>query len=284
MGQHKITSIVINPSGERAATLDSAGALMLWDARTCTPLGPIPRPRASKGTARLLAWHAGEGALLLVEGGTVVLRDPITGAVLRRWKAHDKPAVMAVASGDGGRVVTATQNSVRLWDVATGQCVGTRASRYPSPPKAAALGTHPTRCNLLWLDFVDSIDFADPWVRSSSSNYYNKAASLDVEPERQWFVIGGQHGNLRCWGLDGGIAAQVQEAHTVPVATVLVLPGSSAVLSAASDGLVKRWSVEAQMQLQSTWIAPQPVTAAARTPSGSVLLGGQRGLLFRAPD
>jgi len=27
----------------------------------------------------------------------VVLRDPATGAVTRKWKAHDKPAVMAAA-------------------------------------------------------------------------------------------------------------------------------------------------------------------------------------------
>src|SRR5262249_48197568 len=138
-GQDRLTlkgcNAVFSPDGKRLASTSGIGTIFA--------LGSRPLESEFGGAVKL--WDAGTGRELLTlqgdSGGqlgvafspdgmrlassgfqTVTIWDPATGQIIRTWKGHAEVVHGLAFSPDGKRLASAGwDNTVKVWDVATGQ-------------------------------------------------------------------------------------------------------------------------------------------------------------------
>jgi WD40 repeat protein len=123
-----------SPDGQRLATASLDGTVKLWSARdgyaavalrsASSPLNGLvfsPDGRRLAGQSR-------------TQRGTVVVLDTATGKEVRRFAGHDKQIAALAYAPDGRRVASLSlDNTVRVWDAATGQALHTlRLSGQPA--------------------------------------------------------------------------------------------------------------------------------------------------------
>jgi len=136
-----VTSVAYTPDGRRALSGDANGLLILSDLD-----GGDAVMRTGIQLPRMGGWHAedapvlnlvispeGRRALSSAGDGTLVLWELVHAGEIRRFEGHQSPEILSVAfTPDGKRVLTGEwgdafgffygdSNSLRLWDVETGE-------------------------------------------------------------------------------------------------------------------------------------------------------------------
>ncbi len=184
----------------------------------------------------------------------VVLTRP-GGTLVRILDAH--APVSAVAALDARRVVSgsAADNTLRLWDVGSGEVIGTLEGHttgvnavavldesrlvsgsqgHPPPPPGQA-GTPPSAALRIW-------DLASgKTVRRLEVREYMIEAVVVLDERR---VISASWANyLWLWDVTSGETIRILEGHTSSVSAVAVLSASS-VVSASADRTLRVWDVE----------------------------------------
>ena len=111
---------LFNPGGTLLATVPQKGSGVLLDLATRLPTRPYPRSRSVAPVA-----FSPEGQLLAISPayGTIQLYDLASRQVIRTLPGT-KNSGAATFSPDGKIIAAATENSVILWDVATGRELG----------------------------------------------------------------------------------------------------------------------------------------------------------------
>lgn len=115
-------TIVFSPDGRRILSGSSDWTLKTWDVAT----GQLLRSDRGEGNIASVALSA-DGRRTLVGGGTMLeLRDVATGTTLRTFGAKLSSVVAVTLSPDGSRIISGSNdNSLRLWDAATGRLLRT---------------------------------------------------------------------------------------------------------------------------------------------------------------
>ncbi len=142
MTHQAVTGLALSPDGKLVAAIGAGGKARLWSVTTRQPTGIA----VAVGQARdALAFSPGGKTFVTVgANGTAALWSVATGhrvGALMSTGAAVSPgraAVAAAFSPDGRILATAVDGSIRLWDTATRQQIGTPMTAGPSPAYAVA--------------------------------------------------------------------------------------------------------------------------------------------------
>jgi WD40 repeat protein/serine/threonine protein kinase len=122
-----VRSAAFSPDGKKVVTGSSDGTLILWQieiGRTIDMVFDIAYQYGSTGLAL-----SPDGSVLVValEDNTLILLDTTTGQVIGQPLKGHKARIASIAfSSDGKRIVSGSYDqTVRLWDVASGQSINT---------------------------------------------------------------------------------------------------------------------------------------------------------------
>jgi WD40 repeat protein/microsomal dipeptidase-like Zn-dependent dipeptidase len=235
-------------------------------------LGTVPRVRVGvrriSPSAIQLGDVSGPGAFAIEVPDTEVMRIDVTWADLaepRSLAAHEGVVRAVAYSPDGQYLATGGDDSLRVWDAATGEPLSTdtarrgpvRALAYSRDGRLATAGDD--RTIELW-----SKD-AEPMMVLEAHRGLVNAIAFSRDGSRM--VSGGQDGTVRLWEFDKVV--EVLDPASDAVNAVAFSPRGRQVASAEGDGTVRLWEPGGKAR---TFTAHEgPVLALAFSPDGDAL-------------
>jgi len=223
----------------------------------------------------ICAWYSANGERLGTYNGHV-------GAV---WTVDVDPQCKILASG-------AADNTMRLWDVQTGQLLktwefGSAIKRVEfSPDGSQLLGVMEKRAGHLSTIFVYDINSEDP---ASSSNEYalriivddSKATVAGFSYQSKYIISGHEDGTVSQWDAKNGDLLDSTQVHE-PDALITDLqwaPDRSYFVTAGKDKTAKLLSTN-DLSVMKNYTADTPLNSAAITPTKDFIIvgGGQAAM------
>jgi WD40 repeat protein len=213
-----VNAVAIAPDGSWLATGGADQTVRIWDAVTGQERATLT---CDWGAVKAVA-IAPDGSWLATGGAdrTVRIWDAVTGQERATFTGHnDRPArggylgeVGAVAiAPDGTWLATGGDDeTVRIWDVATGQAQATPTGRNDRP-------------NLL--------------------RYKSEVQAVAIAPDGSWLATGSSDCTLRTWDAASGEARATLRAHSLRVTAVAIAPDGTWLVTAGDDRTVRIWDV-----------------------------------------
>lgn len=198
-----------------------------------------------------------------------------TPAVVKRWSGHESGVTALVFSPADALLASAGRDqTVRVWDVRTGQCLELWRG-HEAPVTALALLPKGT-------GFVSSSTDGTvriwPWrgprggrprvLRVAASNVF----ALAVSPDGSKLATGGDDSILRIWDLATGRLFHEWKGHRAAIRSIAFSPGGDQIATGAEDSTLRIGSLKDGRVLQmhqDTW-----VHALAFSPKDRVLISG----------
>lgn len=242
---------------------------------------PIPRPTTAirmenlgqvtqlaqlgKSMIQNVAWSP-DGTLLAVGTLTGIwLYDAQTLAQVRYIEAV---AGYVTFSPDGTLLASTANNSITLWEVASGQTVLTIepsewASRVTFSPNGTLLASvAPDKVNL-W-------DVASGRLVHTLVGHSTLVSSATFSPDNTIVASGSWDNTIKLWDAASGRELATLTGHTNWISSVTFSPDGTMLASGAADGTVKLWDVASRQEIRS--LAGQiGLSEVAFSPDGTLL-------------
>lgn len=267
-----IRDFLYSPDGKYLAAAGGS-ILEVWDLRGKEPL----RHAASQnGYFRCVAF-SDDGTQFATAGSDRLIQvwDLARGVKTHQLSGHIRSVKglafspegkrLASASGNDGVVTQTPEQTVRLWDLATGKTVG----RFEKTPEDA--------CAVEFLDadtllvagnsLVQSWDIktGQPKTRLGASGFYPGLGRLALSPDRRSVVMPGDR--VRIWNTrDGKEREVVPDAHQQEISALAFSPDGKQLVSGSSDGTVRTWDTRTGKQLALWTCDPWQFVAVAIHP------------------
>ena len=233
--------VQFNKDGSRLLIRTLEGAVGVWDAASGFPLF---EPLALDGDCCFSV----DGKLVVLGGsdGLVRLIDSETGDVSRLGTRHNSRISLSVSPGGQHIVTSAFADSLKVWDLSTGELAWTTEN----PGSYLATAFHPNgdivaACNAMNSDWdVGQIDVWN-WrtgkrpVEALDCEGQIYAGALEFSPDGRFIAAGTVDGLLLIWEVSTGKQLYRTKQHSGKIWTVSFSADSKRLLTCSGDGTVK---------------------------------------------
>ena len=220
--------------------------------------------RLGKGIIEEIAYSPDGGRLAVASGIGIWIYDAFTGAEVALFRGHTR-SVLSVAYSRDGRTLatTSSDNTVRLWDAATGTLKNTLTGGVYSvaySPDGSTLATGGYRDARLW--------DATTGILKNTLEHTNSATKVIFSPDGSTLATRGFNGTVRLWDTITGTLKNTLE-HTTFVDSVAYSP-DGATLATGGSNEIYLWDATSGT-LKSTLEAAGWIYSIAYSPDGSML-------------
>jgi WD40 repeat protein/energy-coupling factor transporter ATP-binding protein EcfA2 len=258
--QSAIKAVDISADGTLAVSGHEDGEVMVWDTGT----GHVIRALGTGDPAHTAAVYGlalSPDATLAVSGdlnGTVTLWDVTTGAEKVHFQGHQNSVLSAAFSPDGQTFATSsgevqqartgTDNTIRLWDVATGAEIREFVG-HVSAVWSVAFSPDGTRLasssgQLLAKD-VGSVrvwNVATGAELMRFEGHQGVIGSVTFSPDGAFVLSGSDDMTARLWNLKTGREERVFEGHTGFINTALFDADGHTIITGSDDDTIRLWN------------------------------------------
>lgn len=227
--------------------------------------------------------------------GKVRVLDSSSGREITSLRGTVYDVVLAELSFDGTRIVTvrAGDNMAQVWDVATGELIGTLEHKYEitaahfSPDgKQLLTASYSDQTARLW-DFSPSLYGIGFRERAILSGRDSNITSAEFSSDGTQIVTSSADGAVRVWDARGGKEFILLNGHNRTVNSAQFSPDSTRVFSVGCDaennyspcnhGTARVWDAENGQELAILAGSSQDVLSAQFSPDGSKLVTNECG-------
>jgi WD40 repeat protein/tetratricopeptide (TPR) repeat protein len=203
----------------------------------------------------------------------LALWERLTGKLLRKMYTGDK--VFSVAfSPDSGYALSEKGNTLKLWDVSTGECIRTFEGHQEgvysvafSPDGCCVLSGSSDRTLKLW-------EVSTGECIRTYEGHQEGVYSVAFSPDGCCVLSGSSDRTLKLWEMSTGECIRTLEGHQEKVRSVAFSPDGCYVLSGSSDRTMKLWEVSTGECLQTFEAHLQEVCSVSFSPNGRYALSG----------
>ena len=189
-------------------------------------------------------------------------------------KGHSNSMMSLAISPDSKTIVSNSDNTIKLWSVATGQEIST-------------LNGHTDRVNVLAISpdggtLVSGSD--DKTVKlwnlatgreiGSLEGQTNSVHALAFSPDGTMLADGSDDNTIKVWNLRTGLPLHTLVGHSSWVRSVIFSPNSKTLISSSFDRSIKVWNLATGLPIFTLTGHSKPVSAVAVSPNGKILASG----------
>jgi WD40 repeat protein/serine/threonine protein kinase len=206
---------------------------------------------------------------------------------LRTFDGHTEWVKSVALSVDGRWALSgSSDNALRLWDLASGQCLRTFVGHTEpvisvaiSPNGRWGLSGSSDYTLRLW-------DLASGQCLRTFEGHLDKVASVAISPDGHWALSGSQDNDntLRLWELASGQCLRTFAGHTSWVNSVAISPDGRWGLSGSLDNTLRLWELASGQCLRTFEGHSEPVNSVAISPDGRWGLSGSKDKTLRLWD
>lgn len=295
-----IGTVALSPNG-RLLTRDGHGELALWNLDTGQITVRFPEAveyatmSADGGRVAGIRDTPGESSapqILVWDTTTGRLVNSITDrSAGSEGNASPLSFRSVTLSPDGDRVVTAgTDGAIRVWEVETGQPIGSPFS-IDSPGQEQTIRTFHLEPPVAFspdgqrfaAGFIDgtirTFDSAttEP-VGAPMTGHRDPVGGLTYSPDGKRIASAGFDHTVRVWNTDGNPIGEPLTGHTDKVFTVTFSPDGQRIFSTGADQTIRVWRADADSRLGGPLSAPDNETNPIGITPGAVVDPGARGV------
>ena len=238
LGQDLLTRQILRVLRRSAATLAADPAQLRGQLAGRLMGHPDP---AVDAWAHGLTNHPGPGTWLAprTPGALTPTTDDPVRQILTR---HAGWVVSVAVTPDGATAISGSDNTLRVWDLATGEPRATVTDRTGGVWSWAVTGDGATAISLS-ASTLRVWDVATGRPRATLTGHTNGISSMAVTPDGATAISGGAEGTLRVWDVATGRSRAILTGHSKWVRSVAVTADGATAISGSSDKTVRVWDV-----------------------------------------
>jgi WD40 repeat protein/serine/threonine protein kinase len=240
--------------------------------------GDVNAALAALEAARGIPGHARNPALRALGSsvGMLCRRTGLRGGwVARTFEGHtDSLSSVAISPDARSGLSGSSDDTLRLWDLATGECLRTLEGHTRgvqsvaiSPDGRWALSGSNDETLRLW-------DLATGQCLRTFQGHAGAVRSIAFSPDGRWAMSGGDDKTLRLWDLATGRCLRTLQGHTCGVRSVAISPDGRSGLSGSSDKTLRLWNLATGRCLRTFEGHTEPLNSVAISPEGRRALSG----------
>lgn len=247
----QVNQVAFSPDGQWLASADEERQVRIWDVASLQPLGAL---QGFDEAVRALRF-APQGQVMATAGnaGLIHLWDislPSQGRLITRLSGHTQEINDLLFTPDSRHLISgAADYSLRVWDLATGQCIQT-IEEENGHCKTLALA--PTRrlvaaagwAGIIRLYLLNQENRLEPF--HAFKVHATRIAQIAFHPEGRHLISAGQSGTVRMWDVDTGQPLMRWHGHTQQVQAVSFHPNGLLPASAGEDETIRLWRYDAE--------------------------------------
>ncbi|MBC8284910.1 MAG: WD40 repeat domain-containing protein, partial [Nitrospinae bacterium] len=234
-----IKTVAFNPDGKTLATGSSDKTIIIWDAKSGSPLKVL---KGHTGKIKSLAYSP--NGLILASAGndeTIKLWETKTGKLIRDLKGHSK-TINTVAFHPNGKILASGSNdsTVKTWVVDNGQVLHDLKLRSNL---VNSIAFHPNGKTLIsghWNETVNIIDFATGKVLNTLKGHTSSINSIAFSPDGKTLISGGRNKIVKVWEAKTGKLLNTIKGNTINKDADLLVKASDALAKNKSRASINK--------------------------------------------
>jgi WD40 repeat protein len=211
------------------------------------------------------------------DGGELVLRDSLTGGMIRSFQVEKQTVFQVAYAPDGKTLASIGQESVSLWNADTGKRIHQLVKYEESHPAQMSIAFAPDGKTLAYAD-GEVIHLWDPvrgkllrQLQDEGKEDERGTSSIAFGPDRKTLAAGGY--NVCLWNIDTGKEIRRLDSRGWR-GRIVFAPDGKTVAGIRGDHAVHVWDVETGKEIIPTNGHQSTVELLAFTPDGKMLASG----------
>ena len=265
--QGYVRSVSYSPDGKTLATASDDKTVKLWEVASGREIKTLS---GHQGSVRSVSYSPdGKTLATASDDKTVKLWDVASGTELKSLTGHQTQIWSVSYSPDGKTLATAsedntletvlatgstdgsTDNTVKLWDVASGREIMSLSGHQYSVNSVSFSPDGKTLASAGWDSTVKLWDVASGTQLKSLSGHQASVSSVSFSPDGKTLASATWDNMVKLWDVASGTEIKSLSGHQDRVWSVSFSPDGRTLASASWDNTVKLWDVASGTEIKS---------------------------------